>query len=94
MTYHYPDLDTFARLARDVELVPVYRRLTSDTLTPPNFGRVRARTRGGTAQADTPPPPPPGTTTSPTSPACAYSARALRKVVGVALGGGGGCGSK
>ncbi|MCE9544082.1 MAG: chorismate-binding protein, partial [Planctomycetia bacterium] len=34
MTRHYPDLDTFRQLARDAELVPVYRRLTSDTLTP------------------------------------------------------------
>ena len=31
---HYPDFDTFARLAQDVDLVPVYRRLVSDSLTP------------------------------------------------------------
>ena len=31
---HLPDLDTFCKLAADVDLVPVYRQLTSDTLTP------------------------------------------------------------
>lgn len=31
---HLPDLDTFRRLARDFHLVPVYRRLISDSLTP------------------------------------------------------------
>ncbi|MCA9101804.1 MAG: hypothetical protein KDA63_11665, partial [Planctomycetales bacterium] len=31
---HFPDLDTFHKLAHGVELVPVYRRLMSDTLTP------------------------------------------------------------
>jgi len=31
---HYPDLETFRKLARDADLVPVYRRLTSDALTP------------------------------------------------------------
>lgn len=31
---HFPDFETFRRLARDVELVPVYRRLVNDTLTP------------------------------------------------------------
>jgi anthranilate synthase component 1 len=31
---HYPDLQTFRRLARDHQLIPVYRRLVSDTLTP------------------------------------------------------------
>ncbi len=31
---HYPDLETFRRLAKDAELVPVYRRLLSDSLTP------------------------------------------------------------
>jgi anthranilate synthase component 1 len=31
---HAPDFDTFRRLAQDAELVPVYRRLISDSLTP------------------------------------------------------------
>src|SRR5512138_1206913 len=31
---HYPDFDTFQRLAEGAELVPVYRRLVSDALTP------------------------------------------------------------
>ena len=31
---HYPDFDTFQRLAADADLVPVYRRLVSDALTP------------------------------------------------------------
>ncbi len=31
---HYPDFDTFAQLAQDHHLVPVYRRLVSDALTP------------------------------------------------------------
>jgi len=31
---HLPDEDVFRRLAREADLVPVYRRLTSDTLTP------------------------------------------------------------
>ncbi len=31
---HFPDFDTFRRLARDARLVPVYRRLVSDSLTP------------------------------------------------------------
>jgi anthranilate synthase component I len=31
---HYPDFDTFARLARGTHLVPVYRRLIADSLTP------------------------------------------------------------
>jgi anthranilate synthase component 1 len=31
---HYPDFDAFNRLARDAQLVPVYRRLLGDTLTP------------------------------------------------------------
>jgi len=31
---HYPDLDTFRKLAQEAELVPVYRRLVSDALTP------------------------------------------------------------
>jgi anthranilate synthase component 1 len=34
MTRYYPDFETFAKLAKDVALVPVYRRLLSDTLTP------------------------------------------------------------
>ena len=31
---HYPDFETFCRLARGVQLVPVYRRLAGDLLTP------------------------------------------------------------
>jgi anthranilate synthase component 1 len=31
---HYPDFDTFSRLAAGADLVPVYRRLLGDTLTP------------------------------------------------------------
>jgi anthranilate synthase component 1 len=31
---HYPDFETFRRLATDADLVPVYRRLLGDTLTP------------------------------------------------------------
>ena len=31
---HLPDFETFCRLAADADLVPVYRQLTSDTLTP------------------------------------------------------------
>jgi len=31
---HYPDLQTFRQLAGDHQLIPVYRRLVSDTLTP------------------------------------------------------------
>jgi len=31
---HYPDLETFKKLAPEAELVPVYRRLVSDALTP------------------------------------------------------------
>ncbi|HEY1601827.1 MAG TPA: anthranilate synthase component I [Pirellulales bacterium] len=31
---HYPDFDTFCRLSAEVHLVPVYRRLLSDMLTP------------------------------------------------------------
>ncbi len=31
---HYPDFSTFQNLAQDADLVPVYRQLTSDTLTP------------------------------------------------------------
>ena len=31
---HYPDFPTFSKLARDVQLVPVYRRLLGDALTP------------------------------------------------------------
>ena len=33
-TPHYPKLDAFQRLAADADLVPVYRRLVSDALTP------------------------------------------------------------
>ena len=33
-TPHYPDFETFEKLAADAELVPVYRRLVSDSLTP------------------------------------------------------------
>src|SRR5215813_12407803 len=31
---HYPDFQTFSRLAKGVHLVPVYRRLIGDSLTP------------------------------------------------------------
>ena len=31
---HYPDFDRFCELAREADLVPVYRRLVSDSLTP------------------------------------------------------------
>ncbi|MEE3220290.1 MAG: anthranilate synthase component I [Planctomycetota bacterium] len=31
---HFPDYDSFRELAHDVDLVPVYRRLVSDSLTP------------------------------------------------------------
>ena len=31
---HYPDFETFSRLARGAQLVPVYRRLLGDSLTP------------------------------------------------------------
>lgn len=32
--FHYPDFETFERLGKEADLVPVYRRLVSDTLTP------------------------------------------------------------
>ena len=31
---HYPDFETFSKLAAGADLVPVYRRLVSDALTP------------------------------------------------------------
>ena len=31
---HHPDFETFCRLSKQADLVPVYRQLTSDTLTP------------------------------------------------------------
>ena len=34
MTRYFPDFDSFQRLAADSDLIPVYRQLTSDTLTP------------------------------------------------------------
>jgi len=34
VTKHYPTLEEFSRLAKDADLVPVYRRLLGDTLTP------------------------------------------------------------
>ena len=34
MTRHYPDFETFSKLAAGVRLVPVYRRLLGDSLTP------------------------------------------------------------
>ncbi len=34
MTRYSPDFESFQRLARDADLVPVYRQLVSDTLTP------------------------------------------------------------
>ncbi|MFW5692699.1 MAG: anthranilate synthase component I [Thermoguttaceae bacterium] len=40
---HYPDLDAFRALARDADLIPVYRRLTSDALSPVTaFHRIDA----------------------------------------------------
>jgi anthranilate synthase component 1 len=40
---HFPDPQTFRNLADGVELVPVYRRLMSDTLTPVSaFGKIEA----------------------------------------------------
>jgi anthranilate synthase component 1 len=44
---HYPDFETFANLAADHHLVPVYRRLLSDALTPVSaFHKIDA---GGSA---------------------------------------------
>jgi anthranilate synthase component 1 len=34
MKQHYPEFDRFCRLAQEADLVPVYRRLVSDSLTP------------------------------------------------------------
>src|SRR5262249_59373959 len=34
LAMHYPDFKTFAQLAQGVHLVPVYRRLMGDLLTP------------------------------------------------------------
>ena len=34
MTAHFPDFASFEQLAQGMNLVPVYRRLVSDTLTP------------------------------------------------------------
>jgi anthranilate synthase component I len=31
---HYPDFESFVQFARDAHLVPVYRRIISDGLTP------------------------------------------------------------
>ncbi|MEZ6072348.1 MAG: hypothetical protein R3C10_19330 [Pirellulales bacterium] len=46
MSRHFPDLDTFHKLAHGVELVPVYRRLMSDTLTPVSaFQKIDAGVR-------------------------------------------------
>ncbi len=43
MGHYYPDLDSFCTLARDADLVPVYRRLTSDALSPVTaFHRIDA----------------------------------------------------
>ncbi len=40
---HYPDLDAFRAMARDADLIPVYRRLTSDALSPVTaFHRIDA----------------------------------------------------
>jgi anthranilate synthase component I len=42
---HYPDFETFSRLASGVDLVPVYRRLLGDTLTPVSaFHKIDAGT--------------------------------------------------
>ena len=41
---HYPNFETFQRLADDYELVPVYRTLLSDTLTPVSaFDRLQCQ---------------------------------------------------
>ena len=37
---HFPSFEQFAELARDHTVVPVYRRLTGDTLTPVTAFRV------------------------------------------------------
>ncbi|MBN1908313.1 MAG: anthranilate synthase component I, partial [Pirellulales bacterium] len=40
---YLPDFETFSRLAKDADLVPVYRRLVSDSLTPVSaFHRIDA----------------------------------------------------
>ena len=45
MTIHYPPLDDFRRLAADADLVPVYRRVLGDTLTPVSaFHKIDAGT--------------------------------------------------
>ena len=44
---HLPNTETFAKLAKDYDLVPVYRCLTSDPLTP--VSAFRRLDRGGTA---------------------------------------------
>jgi len=42
---HYPDFETFSRLASGADLVPVYRRLLGDTLTPVSaFHKIDAGT--------------------------------------------------
>ena len=52
---HFPDFDTFCRLAAGVHLVPVYRRLLSDMLTPVtacrriDAGRARAFSKASSA---------------------------------------------
>lgn len=39
---HYPDLETYLRFARDFSLVPVYRQLMGDTITPVSaFHRIQ-----------------------------------------------------
>ncbi len=41
---HFPDYATFEKLAEGVQLVPVYRRLLGDTLTPVSaFHKIDAR---------------------------------------------------
>ncbi|MGQ0633814.1 MAG: anthranilate synthase component I [Planctomycetaceae bacterium] len=41
MSRHYPDFDTFVQLAQQAPLVPVYRQILSDTLTPVSaFARI------------------------------------------------------
>ena len=43
MSRHFPNPDAFAKLAEGVQLVPVYRRLMSDTLTPVSaFSKIDA----------------------------------------------------
>lgn len=40
MRRYFPDFDTFARLAKDHDVVPVYRQLLADRLTPPSAFQI------------------------------------------------------